>query len=276
MRRPAWVRCFRHLALAVVLIWSMAPVLIIVLFSFRQPRDIFTWPIALFSPPTLANYAGLWRRWPEFRDDLFNSTIVTAGATILTVAASLLAGYAYSQFRGRWLTGSAFLTILVRLYPPIVVSLPLFPVANALGLNDTWTVLILLYASFYVSLGTWIMKAAIDQIPRSLDEAARVDGAGVVGILRHVVIRLAAPGMVAVAVFVVVYAWNEFLFAFLFTTTHAKTAPLAVSEMIGSVESSDWGVLFAACTVQLVPVLVLVWIAQRYLLAGLTAGSVKG
>lgn len=276
MHRPLWLRCLRHLALAMVLIWSVAPVLVIVLFSFRQPRDIFTWPIAIFSSPTLTNYAGLWRRWPEFRSELVNSMVVTAGATLLTVGASLLAGYGYSRYRGRWLTGSAFLTVLVRLYPPIVISLPLFPAANALGLNDTWTVLILLYASFYVSLGTWIMKATIDQIPRSLDEAARVDGAGVWHVLRHVVMPLAAAGMVAAGVFVAVYAWNEFLFAFLFTTTRAKTAPLAVSEMIGSVESSDWGVLFAACTVQLVPVLAVVWAAQRFLISGLTAGSVKG
>ncbi len=103
-----------------------------------------------------------------------------------------------------------------------------------------------------------------------------MDGAGVGRVLWHVVMPLAAAGMVAAAVFVAVYAWNEFLFAFLFTTTRAKTAPLAVSEMIGSVESSDWGVLFAACTVQLVPVLAAVWAAQRYLIAGLTAGSVKG
>ena len=120
------------------------------------------------------------------------------------------------------------------------------------------------------------MKATIDQIPRELDEAARVDGAGTTAILWHVIARLAAPGMVAVGVFVGVYAWNEFLFAFLFTTTVAKTAPLAIAEMIGSAESSDWGVLFAAATVQLVPILIGVWLAQRYVIAGLAAGSVKG
>jgi multiple sugar transport system permease protein len=259
-----------------VAIWSLAPVALIVLFSFREPRDIFAWPLPVFTAPSFANYVGLWQRWPDFRGELLNSLAVTVGATLLAMAASLLAGYAYARYRGRFLTASAFLTILVRLFPPIVVSLPLFPVANALGLNDTWTVLILLYASFYVSLGTWIMKATIDQIPTALDEAARVDGAGTLRILRHVILRLAAPGLVATGVFVAVYAWNEFLFAFLFTTTRAKTAPLAISEMIGSVESNDWGVLFAAATVQLVPVLLVVWLAQRYLIAGLAAGSVKG
>ncbi len=276
MRRRATVRWLRHLALLLVLAWSLLPILLIVLFSFREPRDIFAWPLPVFAAPRLVNYIGLWQRWPDFRVELLNSLAVTVGATLLATAASLFAGYAYARYRARLLTASAFLTILVRLFPPIVVSLPLFPLANALGLNDTWTVLILLYASFYVSLGTWIMKATIDQIPHELDEAARVDGAGTPRILRHIVLRLAAPGLVATCVFVAVYAWNEFLFAFLFTTTRAKTAPLAVSEMIGSVESSDWGVLFAAATVQLVPVLLVVFLAQRYLIAGLAAGAVKG
>jgi multiple sugar transport system permease protein len=87
---------------------------------------------------------------------------------------------------------------------------------------------------------------------------------------------LGAQGMIAASVFVIVYAWNEFLFAFLFTTTQAKTAPLAVSEMISSVETGDWGILFAASTLQLLPVLLFVILVQKYLIAGMTAGAVKG
>jgi multiple sugar transport system permease protein len=91
-----------------------------------------------------------------------------------------------------------------------------------------------------------------------------------------VILPLIGPGMIAVAVFVVVYAWNEFLFAFIFTTTHAKTAPLVISEMIGAVEGVEWGVLFAASTIQLLPVLAFVVFAQKHLIAGLTAGATKG
>jgi multiple sugar transport system permease protein len=270
------VRILRHILLLLVCLWSLVPIAVIVLFSVRPPRDIFAWPFPLWSRPTFENYIGLWQRWPEFRGQLFNSFVVTVGAATLTIVVATFAGYAYSRYRSTLLTLSAFWTILVRLFPPIVISLPLFPLANALGLNDTWAVLILLYSTFYISLGIWIMKATIDQIPRELDEAARVDGAGTFAILRHLVARLSTSGMVTTGLFVAVYAWNEFLFAYLFTTTRAVTAPLAVSEMIGSVESSDWGVLFAAATVQLMPVLAAVWFSQRYLIAGLTAGSIKG
>ncbi|MER9231619.1 carbohydrate ABC transporter permease [Mesorhizobium sp. M0622] len=163
-----------------------------------------------------------------------------------------------------------------RLIPPIVVTLPLFPVVNRLGLNDTHLVLILLYASFFVSLGTVLMRTFIDQVPRELDEAAVLDGARPLTILVKIILPLVAPGMLAVAVFVVVFAWNEFLFAYIFTANHAKTAPLVLSEMISSIDGVDWGVLFAASIVQLLPVLVFVVLMNRFLVAGLTAGATKG
>ena len=125
-------------------------------------------------------------------------------------------------------------------------------------------------------MGTLILKAFVDQIPRELDEAAMVDGAGVWSVFWRVILPLSAQGMIAVGVFVFVYAWNEFLFAFIFTTSAAKTAPLVLSEMTGAVDGVEWGVLFAATTVQLVPVLLFVLLAQKYLIAGLTAGATKG
>ena len=112
------------------------------------------------------------------------------------------------------------------------------------------------------------MRTFIDQIPRELDEAAMIDGASQFQIIRRVIFPLAAQGMLAVAVFVIVYAWNEFLFAFIFTTTRAKTAPLVVAEMIGAVEGVEWGVLFAASAVQLLPVLAFVILMQKHLVAG--------
>jgi multiple sugar transport system permease protein len=166
--------------------------------------------------------------------------------------------------------------IVVRLIPPIVCTLPLFPAVNALGLQDTHVLLAVLYATFFVSLGSFVMRAFFDQIPRELDEAAAIDGAGRWTTLLRVIAPLTAPGMLAVAVFVIVYAWNEFLFAFVFTSTRAKTAPLVLSEMMGSMDGVDWGVLFAATTVQLVPVLVFIVLTQKYLVAGLTAGATKG
>jgi multiple sugar transport system permease protein len=266
----------KAIALALFAAWSLVPIIMIVMSSFKADRDIFAVPQRLLFTPTLVNYETLFLRWGDFFRALFNSLIVTAGATVLAIAVSTLAGYAYSRYRGRTLAFSAFFLIFIRLIPPIVITLPLFPAINALGLSDTHLVLIILYATFFVSLGTLVMRTFIDQIPRELDEAASVDGATQAQIIRRIVLPLSAQGMVAVAVFVIVFAWNEFLFAFIFTATRAKTAPLVISEMIGAVEGVEWGVLFAASTVQLFPVLLFVVLAQRHLIAGLTAGATKG
>lgn len=262
--------------MALVLAWSLFPIGLVVVSSFKQDRDIFAIPPRLAFQPTLANYAVLWERWGDFFAGLWNSLIITAGATTLSVGASMLAGYAYSRYRGSALSASAFFLIFVRLFPPIIITLPLFPAVNALGLNDTHVVLVVLYATFFVSLGTLVMRAFIDQIPKELDESAMIDGASRRQIIWKIIFPLAAQGMIAVAVFVIVYAWNEFLFAFIFTTARAKTAPLVVAEMIGAVEGVEWGVLFAASTVQLLPVLLFVILSQKHLVAGLTAGALKG
>ena len=264
-------------AIAVIAGWSLFPILFVALSSFKPGREIFAVPPKFVFTPTLEHYVTLWERWPNFFDGLLNSLIVTVGATALAVISSTLAGFAYSRYRGtRFLEGSVLFLIGSRLIPPIVVTLPLFPVVNKLGLNDTQLVLILLYASFFVSMGTLLMRTFIDQVPRDLDEAAILDGARPMTVLRKVVMPLVAPGMLAVAVFVVVFSWNEFLFAYIFTAANAKTAPLVLSEMISSVDGVDWGVLFAAATIQLLPVLLFVVLMNRFLVAGLTAGATKG
>lgn len=271
-----WVGLAKALAVALVLLWSIGPIALIAIAAFTPEREIFAVGSSAGWRPTLENFVALWTKWGDFFAGLRNSLIVTAGATILAVLVSTLAGFGYSRWRSAFLSGSVFAMIAIRLLPPIVTTLPLFPIVNALGLSDTYMVLIILYAAFFVSLGTMVMRAFVDQIPRELDEAAMVDGATQRQILTKVILPLSAQGMVAVAIFVVVYAWNEFLFAFIFTTKHAKTAPLVMSEMIGSLDGVEWGVLFAATTVQLLPVLVFVVVCQRHLIEGLTAGATKG
>lgn len=179
----------RILVLGIGVIWSAFPIFMVVSSSFKTHLDIFSYPPKIFDfAPTLDNYRALFREWPEFVDGLWNSLIVTVGATLLTAAVSLVAGYAYSRYQSRWLTMSAFSMIVMRMLPPLVVTIPLFPVVNWLRLNDTHTLLILLYAAFFVSLSTWILKTFIDQIPRELEEAAEVEGATLVQRLVQIIL----------------------------------------------------------------------------------------
>jgi len=260
---------------ALALVWSGLPILLVVLSSFKEAKQIFEVPPSLIFVPTLDNYAILWREKPEFLRALGNSLAIAIGTLAVTLAASTLAGYVYARLRSRFLDVSAFGMLAARMLPPIIITVPLFPALNALRLNDTHLLLILLYAAFYVSLGTWIMRAFIAQVPLELEEAAAVDGAGLGTILARIVLPLVVPGLIAVGLFVVVFAWNEYVFAMIFTTRNARTAPVVIGEMLGTVEGVQWGVIFAAATVQLVPVLALVIALQRFLVAGLTAGAVK-
>lgn len=274
--RRTLIGVLRMLALALVLVWSAFPIALLVLGSLRSPRDIFADKGLFVFTPTLQNYTNLWERWPDFFHNLGNSLAVALGATGLTLLISFLAGYVYARRQSRMLTASAFFMILVRLLPPIVLTLPLFPAINWLMLNDTRAVLILLYCAFFLSLGTWIMKAFIDQLPIELEEAAAIDGSSLWQTMWHIILPLSHAGLIATSVFIMVFAWNDFLFAFIFTAVDAKTAPVVISEMVGAIDGVDWGILFAAATLQLLPILVFVLLVQKYLIAGLSAGASKG
>lgn len=265
----------RSIAIAVLVLWSIFPIAYVFLNSFKTPRDILTFPPSFLFVPTLTNYADLARSFPAFFNHMANSFVIAACATVLSIFAAALAGYVYSRYRSSRLAASAFYLVAIRLLPPLVTTIPLFPWVNQLGLADTRTILILLYAAFWVSMNTLVMKEFIDRIPITLDEAAVIDGASEATLFTKVILPLAAQGMVACAVFVFVFSWNEYLYAFIFVIQNAKTTPLILSEIMDSVTGTNYGVLFAAATAQMIPVLTLVMLLQRFLIAGLTAGAVK-
>ncbi len=256
--------------------WSFFPTLLVVLSSFKPAITIFDFPPRLIFRPTLTNYVDLLRNWPEIITTLRNSTIITGAASLLGLLLSLPAAYAYSRYRGRFLAGSAFLILAVRIIPPILLTIPLFPFLEPRGLIDKQITLIVLYAALNVSLTTWLMKSFIDEVPREIEEAAMLDGCGALTTLMRVTLPLAVGGLVAAAVFAALVGWNEFAFALVFTSTKARTAPVLLNEMLGSVTGIEWGPLFAAATLQLAPMLAFVWAVQKYLIRGMTVGSVKG
>jgi multiple sugar transport system permease protein len=130
--------------------------------------------------------------------------------------------------------------------------------------------------AFYVSLATWVMMSFIDEIPIDLEEAAMVDGASRLQAFFRITLPLVATGMASVAVLTAVFCWNEFTFAFIFTNIRAVTAPVTLNVMLGGLYGADWGSVFTASTIQLVPMLIFIWAVQKYLIRGMTMGGVKG
>jgi multiple sugar transport system permease protein len=272
-RRPARHAILGALSaalLALIVVWSFGPILVALLSSFKHQRDIFTYVPTVIFTPTLENYRALVTNWPGFWRSLGVSLVTTIGAATVVVLASLPAAYAYSRMISGRLAISALFLIAVRMFPPIIITIPLFPLFTEIGLIDTPIAIILVYAAFQVSMSVLLLKVFLDAVPRDIDEAAMLDGATRLQTFAYITLPQILPGIAAAIIFVTLFAWNDFLFAFLLTGTNAKTAPVQIGEMLGAVGegSATWGTIFAASTVQLAPILAFVWLIQKSLLRG--------
>lgn len=276
LQKTPLYRMLRPIALILLLFWTAFPVFFLFASSLKSPGEIFRFPPSLIFRPTTVNYTAMAREFPTFFASLRNSAIIAVGASLLTILVAAPAGYALSRHRNRFLQGSAFFMLAVRMYPPIVVTVPLFPILARLGLVDSHFVLILLYSTFYASLSTWLMKTYMDEVPVELEEAAAIDGANAFQRLVRILVPLSIHGLVATAIFVTIFAWKEYTFAYIFAGTRVYTAPTVLHQMLSPVTGVSFGPLFAAASLQLLPILAFVWLVQSYLVKGLRTGAVKG
>lgn len=266
----------RWLLLGVALFWSVFPILFMILGSFKEPQDLWAYPPRLISPVTFENYLEIGRFNPTFFAHLWNSVQVTVIGVLVTLLTALAAAYVFARMRAGWLRVPAFFIITIRMFPPIIVIIPLFPLMSALGLLDTLTPLVIAGAAFSVSIATLLLKSFIDDIPIELEEAAVIDGCSRAQAFFHITLPLIAPGLGAVVVFVAVGLWNEYLFPLVFTSSQARTAPVTIAIAISNVEGVRWGMLLAMSTLHLLPMVALVMLVHKQLMHGMTMGAVKG
>jgi len=268
-------RVFFWLAVAILLAVVILPILWIFLASFKSHADIYALGLKdmfIFSPTT-ANFERLFFTTPFFLE-MRNTAIIAVASTALVMAASLPAAYSFA----RWNTGSGhllFVTISTRMFPPAVAAIPFFFVFKALGLLDTHLGITLLFLYFNISFATFLLFGFFREIPEELEQAAMVDGYGRMQIFRKIIFPLISPGAAITAVFCLVWAWNEFFFASLFTRITARVISPALPLWVGSAKV-DWGPMMAAVGLALLPTLVAAWFMQRYIIRGLTFGAVKG
>jgi multiple sugar transport system permease protein len=264
------------LLLAAAVLWAAFPIFFLVMGSFKPGAEIWAFPPKLLFEPTLANYRDIPQLSPLYLANLGNSVVVT----IITLAATLVlavgAAFVFSRMRAGWLRGPALLVILVRMFPPIIVIVPLYPVFNMLGLLDTLTPLVLFGVAFSVSIATLLIKTFIDDIPVELEEAALIDGCGRFEAFLRITLPLVAPAIGAVGLFIGITIWNEYLFPLVFTSTEGRTAPVAIAIAISNPDGVRWGSLLAMSTLHLGPMLVLVMLLYRQLVTVMAVGAVKG
>lgn len=264
------------LLLAIAVLWSFFPVAFLIMGSFKQGSEIWSYPPSLIFEPTLANYRDIPALSPLYLPSLLNSVMVTVLALAATLFLSVCAAFVFSRMKAGWLKGPALLVILVRMFPPIIVIIPLYPVFNSLGLLDTLAPLVLAGVGFSVSVATLLIKTFVDDIPIELEEAAQIDGCGRLEAFLRITLPLVTPAIGAVGLFVGITIWNEYLFPLVFTSTEARTAPVAIAIAISNPDGVRWGSLLAMSTIHLAPMLVLVMVLYRQLVTVMTVGAVKG
>jgi multiple sugar transport system permease protein len=261
---------------AVVILAALIPVLWIASLSFKDPSTIAD---GNFFPSkwSTENYSGIFDT-SEFTDALRNSIGIALITTVIAVTLACMAAYAIARlnFPGKVLILTAALAIAM--FPPISIVGPLFNIWREVGLYDTWPGLIIPYMTFSLPLAIYTLSAFFREIPWELEQAAQVDGATPFQAFRKIIIPLAAPGVFTTAILVFIFAWNDFLFAISLTSTNAaRTVPAALSAFPGESQfTQPIGSVAAAAVIVTIPIIIMVLIFQRRIVAGLTAGAVKG
>jgi len=263
-----------YLLIALVLIVFMVPIYLILASSLKQPVDMFSQPPKFIFTPTLQNYYDLFTMRP-FHLQILNSLIVALGSTAFSLVVGSLAAYAISRIKNKWINEVSFWILSMRMFPPITVVVPYYIIFKTVGLLDTPLALIIVYSTFNIPLTVWLMKGFFDEVPAALEEAAQVDGHGVIATFFWVTLPLTAPGLAVAAVFCFIFSWNEFLFALMLTGSKAQTVTVAVMSFWSS-DAVQWGRIMAGSFIVLIPGMIFVLTCQRWLVKGLTMGSVKG
>ncbi len=259
----------------VLTLFLLFPFLWMLSTSLKPSETIFSSPPQWIPwPPTFAHYRALWVE-THFARFFINTLVVAGGTTVVSVVISALAGYGISRFRFRGDRLFSMGLIVIQMFPPVLLVIPIFIVMIALRLIDTYASLIITYCAFAVSFCTWMLKGYFAGIPREIEEMGLVDGCTRFQTLWKLIIPLSVPGIVAVALFVFTFAWQEYMFALTFMQrTEMRTLAVGLSFLIGFREVS-WGPLMAGAVLVTLPVVIVFMYFQKYLVYGLTLGAVK-
>jgi multiple sugar transport system permease protein len=268
-------KIFPYVLLLLLLLWTLVPIVWMLLSSFKSLTDVLSPTPLLMFKPTLANYIGLVSGGNNVLT-YFRSSILAAGiSTIIATTLGCFAGYglARSNFRGK--RHLAFWIISTRMAPIAAVILPLFIGFTFLHLINTVWGLIVAYLSFNLPFAIWIMNAFFADLPPGIEEAARVDGASNFQTFWRIALPMTAPGIVTTAILCLVFSWNDYAFAVTFAGPGSQTLPVAASQLITQT-GVDWGQLTAIGTVVALPMVIVGLAVRRYLVRGLTLGAVTG
>lgn len=260
------------IALAVIFLF---PLLWVLGLSLKTRLQVFADPPLFVWWPTLANYVDVLGR-SDFLLAFVNTLVVASSAVMLSLCVGVPAAYVFARFP---FTGRSFLffvLLVMRMLPPIAVLVPMYVLFSKLGLATTRFSVVLAYSTFSLPLVVWLMRGFFEDLPMELEESAWIDGASRYQAFVHVVLPLTKPGMVAAGILCLQLAWNDFLFAAVLTNNATQTLPVKMMAFSAGDSGVDWGGLTASGMLVILPVIIFSFVAQRYLIAGLSSGAVKG
>ena len=261
--------------LGLVLIFLLFPYYWTLVTSLKPNKELYSlqvvyWPTHL----TLDAYVKLFGEF-NFIKPIWNSFIVASATTILSLTVSLLAAYSFSRFRYK---GRKFFMVLFltnNMFPTVLLLIPLFTIMRQIHILYTPSALVLSYTTFTIPFSVWLLNGYLNDLPMSLEEAALVDGANRASAFLKIILPVLIPCLLATGVYIFMQSWNEYTFAVLFTNDSNRTVPVALKRLIGQF-GVQWELLTAGGIITVIPVCVMFFFAQKNLVAGLTAGAVKG
>lgn len=274
--RPAVARALFYLALVLGLLLMLFPFLWLLLTSVRPAAEVYLIPPRwLPASVHFDRYAEVLSRY-RFGVYLRNSLVVAALTTLISTALGALAAYGFARHRSRTKEVLFLLVMVTRMLPGISILVPTYMLYSRLRLLNTHLALVATYVAFSIPFTIWLMRAFFQSIPLELEEAARIDGCTNLGVVGRIALPLAMPGLVTVVILNFFGAWSELMFALvLLSTDSTKTLPVAVAGLIGD-QRFPWDLLSSAAVICVLPVLLFALFFERYIVAGITAGAVKG
>lgn len=277
------IRAIKYVLIAIITgVWFF-PIYWLVVTSFKTRLDMFEIPPKWIFKPIIDNYIDVfWERrygltpgLTEFPKFLFNSFFISLSSVALAVLIGMMAAYSFSRFNVKGKDTWLFFILTTRMLPPIAVLIPIYVMYRGLGLINTYVGLIALYVMFNMAFAVWMMKGFFDEIPVEMEEAAMVDGYSRMGAFWKATLPQALTGIAATAVFCLITAWNEFMFAYVLSGFDTRTVPVALARIRGE-SGINWGTITSMEVIYILPVIIFTFFLQKYLLRGITFGTVRG
>lgn len=266
-------RIWWYLPVLVILSVWIFPIAWIALTSLKPASELSGLRPTFLFAPTVDNYVALFRDH-EYSKFLLNSLFIAGGTTIVSMFLACLAAFGLINSRPSAANPIAMWILSLRMLPPIAIVVPFYLIFNNLRLLDSYLGMILAYMTFSLPFAIWMLQGFFAEVPRSLSEAAAADGAGPLKVLFRIVLPVARSGVAVTAIFTFIFAWNEFLFAFLLTDANWATLPVALGKT-STPYQTDWGTLGAGGIVSFLPLIVVVFLLQREMVGGFTFGAVR-